>query len=231
MRVVCFMPPAGHALDDNFEFSVRKIAMSVFPLFCAQLAAPAHTSGPPIHGRWSPTGGCAHEDAPSSTTSGLWPRRPGCPEPPMPSATASHAVMPLKTLTKTAWRVTQDDVQPVHDLGAGAAPDVEEVGPAGHHRCAQEGDDVEGGHDQAGTVADDADIPVELDQPRLLGVRQEWSAPTRAWSGWWSALASREHLPSRATMSPSSVLTSGLTSNGGRLHPDRRPRASSRTAY
>src|SRR5215475_5681859 len=62
-------------------------------------------------------------------------------------------------------RVGQDDLQPVrHHLGRGAAADVQEVRrphPAvplagvRHH--------VQGGHHQAGAVADDADLPVQLD--------------------------------------------------------------------
>ena len=57
-------------------------------------------------------------------------------------------------------RVAEDDVQPVgHHLGRGAAADVEEVGrlhPA--VLLTGVGDDVERGHDQAGAVADDADL-------------------------------------------------------------------------
>src|SRR6478672_12304254 len=67
--------------------------------------------------------------------------------------------------------VAEDDVQSVgHDLGGGAAADVEEVGRL---RLARElltgvGDHVERGHDQAGAVADDADGAVELDVVEAL---------------------------------------------------------------
>src|SRR3954469_22510401 len=70
-------------------------------------------------------------------------------------------------------RVGQDDVQTVgHDLGRGATTDVEEVGgldPA--ELLAGVGDDVQRAHDQAGAVADDADLAVELDvvEALLLG--------------------------------------------------------------
>src|SRR5690348_6382047 len=61
-------------------------------------------------------------------------------------------------------RVRQDDREPVgHDLRAGAAADVQEVGrlhPA--ELLTGIGDDVEGAHHQAGAVADDADLAVEL---------------------------------------------------------------------
>src|SRR4051812_30021856 len=69
--------------------------------------------------------------------------------------------------------VAQDDVDPVgHPLGRGAAADVEEVRRL-HAAVLLAGvrDDVEGGHDQARTVADDPDLAVELDvvQALLLG--------------------------------------------------------------
>src|SRR6266545_1420440 len=69
-------------------------------------------------------------------------------------------------------RVGQHDLQPVgHHLGARAAADVEEVGRAYPVLLAGVGDDVEGGHDQAGAVADDAHLAVELDvvEVALLG--------------------------------------------------------------
>src|SRR6476469_9774930 len=69
--------------------------------------------------------------------------------------------------------VGQDDVQAVaHHLGRGAATDVEEVGRLdAAELLAGVGDDVERAHDQAGTVADDADGAVELDvvEALLLG--------------------------------------------------------------
>ena len=69
-------------------------------------------------------------------------------------------------------RVRQHDLQAVgHHLGRGAAADVEEVGrldPA--VRLARVGDDVQSGHHQAGAVADDADLAVELDVVEVLGL-------------------------------------------------------------
>ena len=103
-------------------------------------------------------------------------------------------------------RVGEDDGEAVgHDLGGGAAADVEEVGGAG----AAAGDDVEGGHDQARAVADDADLAVELDVVEALGggrrlqrvvVRRRSSAPQRACRK--RALSSRVTLPSRARICP-----------------------------
>ena len=74
-------------------------------------------------------------------------------------------------------RVAEDDVQARgHDLGRGAAADVEEVG--GLHAAvvlAGVGDDVEGRHHQARAVADDSDLAVELDvvEVVLLGLGLE----------------------------------------------------------
>src|SRR5215207_4031409 len=67
-------------------------------------------------------------------------------------------------------RVAQDDVQPVgHHLGGGATTDVEEVGRLdAAELLAGVGDDVEGAHDQPGTVADDADLALELDVVEVL---------------------------------------------------------------
>ena len=61
-------------------------------------------------------------------------------------------------------RVAEDDVEAVrHDLGGGSAADVEEVGGLDAAvLLAGVGDDVEGGHDEPGAVADDADLAVEL---------------------------------------------------------------------
>src|ERR671917_344662 len=66
--------------------------------------------------------------------------------------------------------VGQDDVQPVgHDLGRGAATDVEEVGRLdAAELLTGVGDDVQGAHDEPGAVADDADLPVELDVVEVL---------------------------------------------------------------
>src|SRR6478752_3969166 len=67
-------------------------------------------------------------------------------------------------------RVGQDDVQAVgHDLGARAATDVEEVGRLlAAELLTGVGDDVEGAHDEARAVADDADRAVELDVVEVL---------------------------------------------------------------
>jgi hypothetical protein len=68
-------------------------------------------------------------------------------------------------------------VQPVgHHLRGGAAADVEEVRRLGRRRepavrrdvLTGIRDDVEGRHDQAGAVADDADVAVELDVVEVL---------------------------------------------------------------
>src|SRR6476661_661289 len=70
--------------------------------------------------------------------------------------------------------VAEDDVQAVgHDLGRGAATDVEEVGGLGRagELLTGVGDDVERRHDQARAVADDADGAVELDVVEALGLR------------------------------------------------------------
>src|SRR5215467_14121747 len=61
-------------------------------------------------------------------------------------------------------RVGQDDLQAVgHDLGGRPAADVQEVGgPDAPERLAGVGHHVQGGHDQPGTVADDADLALQL---------------------------------------------------------------------
>src|SRR5690348_4376532 len=68
-------------------------------------------------------------------------------------------------------RVGQHDLQAVgHDLGGRPAADVEEVGgPDAAERLAGVSHHVQGGHDQAGPVADDADLAVELDVVEVLG--------------------------------------------------------------
>ena len=53
-----------------------------------------------------------------------------------------------------------------HDLGVGAAADVEEVG----RRAADLADDVDGAHREAGAVGDDADEAVEADVLQALVV-------------------------------------------------------------
>ena len=73
------------------------------------------------------------------------------------------------------------------------------------------GDDVERRHDQAGAVADDADLAVELDvvEVLLLGALPRAGRPRRcprapSWSAWRKpAFSSRVTLPSRATTVPS----------------------------
>ncbi len=66
--------------------------------------------------------------------------------------------------------VGQDDLQAVgHHLGRGAPPDVEEVGRADPTELlAGVGDDVQGAHHQAGTVADDPHLALELDVVEVL---------------------------------------------------------------
>src|SRR3954467_1294764 len=67
-------------------------------------------------------------------------------------------------------RVGEDDLQAVrHHLGRGATADVEEVGrPDAAELLTGVGDDVQGAHDQAGTVADDPDLALELDVVEVL---------------------------------------------------------------
>src|SRR6478736_6787708 len=56
-----------------------------------------------------------------------------------------------------------------HDLRRGAATDVEEVrGLDAAELLTGVGDDVEGAHDQARAVADDADLALELDVVEVL---------------------------------------------------------------
>lgn len=67
-------------------------------------------------------------------------------------------------------RVAEDDLQAVrHDLGGGAATDVQEVGGLDVAvRLTGVRDDVQGAHDETGAVADDADLAVELDVVEVL---------------------------------------------------------------
>src|SRR6266496_1868628 len=68
--------------------------------------------------------------------------------------------------------VTEDDLQAVrHDLGRRAAADVEEVGRPDIVLRPGVGDDVQRRHDEAGAVADDADLAVQLDVVEVLGLR------------------------------------------------------------
>src|SRR5215467_5288886 len=66
--------------------------------------------------------------------------------------------------------VGQHDFQAVrHHLGRGTAADVEEVrGPDAAEGLARLRDHVQGGHHQPGAVADDADLPLELDVVEVL---------------------------------------------------------------
>ena len=110
----------------------------------------------------------------SRTTSGLvaaspQDRRARCT---MPLATASQDGDAAEDVDEHAAhvRVGQDDVEAVgHHLGRGAAADVEEVGRLDAAvLLAGVGDDVQGRHDQARAVADDADLAVELDVVEVL---------------------------------------------------------------
>ena len=87
-----------------------------------------------------------------------------------PLATSSQRVMPPKMLNSTALDVLvgEDHLDRLGDrLGLRAAAGVEEV----RGLAARLGDDVERAHHEAGAVAEDADVAVELDvgQPALLG--------------------------------------------------------------
>src|SRR6476661_5766248 len=99
--------------------------------------------------------------------------------------------------------VAQDDVQAGgHDLGRGAAADVQEVGGLDVAVVlAGVGHDVEGGHNQACTFA-----------LASSGSAASLSSSCACLACRKSAFSSRETLPSSATMSPAPVLTSGLTS-------------------
>src|SRR5215831_3470583 len=68
--------------------------------------------------------------------------------------------------------VRQHDLQAVrHHLGRGTAADVEEVRrPDAPERLPGQGHHVQGGHDQARAVADDADLALELDVVQVLGL-------------------------------------------------------------
>src|ERR1700754_5147686 len=69
-------------------------------------------------------------------------------------------------------RVGQHDLQAVgHDLGRGAAADVEEVGgPHAPELLTGVGHHVQRGHDQASAVPDDADLALQLDVVEVLGL-------------------------------------------------------------
>src|SRR5699024_2341194 len=67
--------------------------------------------------------------------------------------------------------VAEDDVEALgHHLAGGAAADVEDVRGLHAVLLARVGDHVEGGHDQARAVADDADLAVELDVVEVQGL-------------------------------------------------------------
>ena len=88
----------------------------------------------------------------------------------MPLATSSPLVMPPKMLMKIdrTLGVVVDHLEGAgHDVGVGAAADVEEVGGL----AADLVDDVDGGHGQPGAVGDHADVALEPDvlQALLVG--------------------------------------------------------------
>ena len=90
----------------------------------------------------------------------------------MPLATASQAVMPPKTLTNTLFTAGSDRMMcsPLAMTSAEAPPPMSRK-LAGRHPAellTGVGDDVEGAHDQAGAVADDADLALELDVVEVL---------------------------------------------------------------
>ena len=169
----------------TFESLVSQIAMSSDPRSRAARrrarprrpwCPPARTSGLSAPSRIARP---ASALLPSSrTTSGLVTASPRCSSRAsawtMPLATASQAVMPPKTLTKTLFTAGSESTisSPFAITSAlGAAADVEEVGRLDAAvPLAGVGDHVEGGHDQARAVADDADLAVELDVVEVLGL-------------------------------------------------------------
>ena len=114
------------------------------------------------------------------TTSGLVASSPRISSAPtMPLATSSQAVMPPKTFTNTlltcaSWRITS---RPSAITWALAPPPMSRKLAGFTPPCVLAGvrDDVEGRHDQARAVADDADRAVELDvvEALVLGLRLE----------------------------------------------------------
>ena len=165
---------AGHALHDDLADARSERSPSV-RLPCQRCASSAALSAPSSMVCACVTSGCVGlvQDPPALVdVVAVQPhhQRLGrlvtehLQRPTMPFATASQAVIPPNTLTNTLLhvRVVQDDVQPVgHHLRARAAADVQEVRrlhPA--VRLPGVGDHVQGGHHQAGAVADDPDLPV-----------------------------------------------------------------------
>src|SRR5215472_3969589 len=82
-------------------------------------------------------------------------------------------------------RIRKDNVQAVrHDFGGCAAADIEEVRRAhATELLARVGDHVERGHHEASAVADDADLPVELDVVEVLGLGPGLDRVSRAGVG------------------------------------------------
>src|SRR6187431_833297 len=188
IRWVCFMPSEPvMPWTMTLESAVRKMAMGVVSLFAlvgsvagGQLGGPA---GGAVHGVLDEDAGVvalgqdapalldvvaveAHHERPVLLVAEGVER---------PDDAVGHGVAgrdAAEDVDEDALdlRVGQDDVQPVgHHLGARAATDVEEVGRLlAAELLAGVGDDVQGAHDQPGTVADDADRAVELDVVEVL---------------------------------------------------------------
>ena len=179
---------AGHALHDDLAVLVKPDAHGFsFPAFASSAALSAASSivSTSVTSGWfglgedrgGPRRRCCRRGARPAAWS---PRRPSMLSAvTMPLATASHAVMPPKTLTKTlrtdgSLRMMSSPL--AMTSAERAAADVEEVGGLDAAvLLAGVGDDVEGRHDQPGAVADDADLAVELDvvEVLLLGLRLE----------------------------------------------------------
>jgi hypothetical protein len=140
----------------------------------------------------------------------------------IPLATASQEVIPPKTLTNTLRTTGRTARSP------GRSPSPR---PRRRRRCrgswpadpaellARVGDHVQGGHDQARAVADDADLAVELDVVEVLGLgpgleRVVLLGGRRTWrpAGGRRRCRPGVTLPSTASTSPSSVSAIGLTS-------------------
>jgi len=151
--------------------------------------------------------------------------------PEAPLATASQAVIPPNTNTARTSGSDRMMCSPVgHHLRGRAAAEVQEVGRLHPTvRLAGVGDHVQGGQDQAGTFADDADLPSSLTEFRpfsLAATSSGFSAAVSASAAYWgcrkSTLASSDTLPSNATTCPSSARTRSV---GRRSRPRRRRRS------
>src|ERR1039458_1443336 len=79
--------------------------------------------------------------------------------------------------------IGQHDLQSVgHHLSRGAAADVEEVSrPDPAEGLARVGDDVQRGHHQASPVADNADLALELNVVKVLGLGARLQRIAAAW--------------------------------------------------